>query len=128
MRKVTDVNTMETEKPMNEMVDDYYELLKVEEDAKNKLKKLRPQMERVLSLANRDSYGLAEHDSPLIITFKMENTAERMKKGDKKTGKKSGKEILQEILTTEQWSMVYNKPGEKAQLRIKRKDKGKSIR
>lgn len=102
---------------MREIVDTYYGLLKDKERIENDIVQLRELMKRELSEMNRDSYGYAEHDSPLIVTFKMGKTRETMKKG--------GKDRLREILTSTQWVEIYNPPGEAPKLTVSRKDKAR---
>lgn len=118
-RIVTDVNSMATEqgKTMSEIADEYFGLLQDEEKIKETIKGLRDDIIRKLSESNRDSYGIAEHDSPLKITYVMGKTRETMKKG--------GKDRLREILTSTQWVEIYNPPGEAPKLTVSRKDKAR---
>ena len=104
---------MERQKTLNEMAEEYGELLNDKDAINDRINGLRDLIKFRLSEVNRDSYGIAEHHSPVIITFKMEKTAERMKKG--------GKDRLREMITSLQWSEIYNPPGEKPTLRVQRK-------
>ncbi len=90
-----------------------YKLLKQKDELENKIDTARADMLTIFGIYNRDEYN--EPESPLIVSHKMVSTGERMKRG--------GKDTLRSMLTSEQWEIVYNKPGEKAQMRVKRRDR-----
>ena len=92
---------------------EYFDLLKKKESIDTEIGILREQLQGTLRAANRDTFDIPS--SPLVITYKMKKTAERMKKG--------GKAILKGMITEFEWSEIYSPPGIAQSLVVKRRDK-----
>ena len=89
----------------------YHEQLMIKDSAEAEINNLRVGMMTLLRAANRSECD--EPDIPVVVTYKMKRTAERMKKG--------GKEMLRNVLTPDQWKAIYNEPGEAVSLLVKRR-------
>lgn len=98
---------------MGVLAEEYYSLLLEEEQIKSRVTEKRDEIQRTLSRFNRGEFD--EPDYPVTVSYKLQSTGERMKKG--------GKEILKNMLSNEQWGQVYNPGEKKPRLTIKRRDK-----
>jgi len=91
----------------------YADALLRKEEVEDDISRLRTKIETLMREANWDIYDNVE--VPIVITYKMKKSAERMKRG--------AKVMLRNMLTEEQWQTIYESPVEKPTLVIKKRRK-----
>lgn len=95
------------EEEMRDICEEYYKLDKERDAIEEQLDRLHEYMEITLRKYDKDEFD--DSTSPVKVK-RLVYTSERMKKG--------GKDRLRELLTSKQWSEIYNKPKETERIRV----------